>query len=428
MEGTEHRQPNQRLQEHMNEAGFRQNELADNVNVFLIGAGHPGTVSDRTVRQWLTGKTRWPHPRQLQALEAVFGCTAEELGFVPPPGRRTNTSTPESPVLRRTFFTATTGTTAAAVVPLFSARPNRVGTTDVIELRKGLDALMALDAHRGGHEALESAALSGARQALDLQQKAATQSIRKRLFTVAADYTATAAWSAIDARRSDRAQTHLDRALYLAGMAKDGAAQLRVWNSYAMLAHQRQEHTKAIDAGYAAQAVGICRRDPLYASLAHARTAVGHATKGDRQAALRSLGYAEAALSKADRDQPRPSWIAFYDLSELTALMAIVRDRIGDSEEAEAASHRALSSIPRQFHRNRALATARLALAQLHQREIEEACATASSVFDLMAGYPIPGRMRSLLGDFYRDLITLAPDAAIAGEWGDRFRSEWSRA
>jgi hypothetical protein len=96
--------------------------------------------------------------------------------------------------------------------------------------------------------------------------------------------------------------------------------------------------------------------------------------------------------------------------------------------EAEAASHQALSSIPEQFRRNRALATTRLALAQLHQRDIHLACDTAESVFTMMSGTPIPGRMRSLLGDFYRDLITLAPKSTITQEWGERFRLEWSRS
>ncbi|MFJ9212812.1 hypothetical protein [Streptomyces sp. NPDC102264] len=327
---------------------------------------------------------------------------------------------------RRNFLTATVGTTAAAVAPLIA--PHSVGTSDVIRLRSGLDALMALDATRGGHDGLEYAALTSANEALEMQKQAASQRIRQRLFSVAADYTATAAWSAIDTRRSNRAQSLLDRALYLAGMAKDPIAELRVWNSYAMLAHQRDQHAEAVDSGYAAQATAIARRNPLYGSLAHARTAVAHSNLGDRQAALRSLGYAEEALGKAALDEPRPSWLAFYGPSELTAMTAIIRDRTGDPVEAEAASHRALAAIPAQFRRNRALATTRLALAQLHQRDIDQACATASTVFALMSGNPMPGRMRSLLGDYYRDLITLAPDASVAREWGDRYRSEWSRA
>nr|WP_206326435.1 helix-turn-helix domain-containing protein [Streptomyces sp. N502] len=411
----------------MQEAGFTQGELAEAVNDRLRASGHEGTVSDRTVRNWLTGKTRWPHPRQRAALEAVFGCTAEELGFSPPTSIRSTTE-PEQPVRRRNFVTATTGSAVAVVAPVQNSRPTSVGTSDVIRLRSGLDSLMALDASRGGHEGLERAALAGADEALDKVKLAASQRIRQRLFSVAANYTATAAWAAIDSRGLDRAQARLDRALYLAGMAKDPVVEMRVWNSYAMLARQRDQYTEAVDAGYAAQATTIARRDHFYGSLAHARTALAHANVGDRQAAIRSLGYAQEAMEKAPQDEPRPSWVSFYGVAELTAITAIVRDRIGDAPESEAASHQALAAIPKHFRRNRALATTQLALAQVHQREVEQACATAASVFELMSGNPIPGRLRSLLGDFYRDLITLVPDAAVAQEWGDRYRSEWSRA
>ncbi|MET9778491.1 XRE family transcriptional regulator [Streptomyces sp. NPDC006367] len=418
---------NESLSSVMHENGLTQAELADRVNAHLVSAGYDGTVGDRTVRNWLTGRTAWPHPRQREALEAVFGRAAEELGFSPPARRRRTSNPSEDPVRRRNFLTAVSGTTAAVAVPRVGVPP-RVGTSDVLRLRSGLDALMALDDSRGGHEDLERAALAGAAEALGKQKLAATQRIRLRLFSVAADYTATAAWSALDARRSDRAYALLGKALYLAGMAQDSVAELRIWNSYAMLAHQRGERTEAVDSARAAQAAPITRRDPFFASLAHARTAIGHSNLGDRQAAIRSLGHAEEALGKAEPDRPRPSWTAFYGAAELTAMTAIVRDRIGDSAEAEAASHKALGAIPEQFRRNRALATARLALAQLHQRDIDQACATASSVFELMKGSPLPGRMRSLLGDYYRDLITLAPDAAVAQEWGDRYRAEWRRA
>lgn len=326
---------------------------------------------------------------------------------------------------RRNFLTAVGGT--AAAVPLVAARPYSVGTTDVIRLRSGLDTLTALDASRGGHEALERSALAGAAEALDLQKRAASQRIRQRLFSVAANYTASAAWSAVDARRSGRALGHLNRALYLAGMAKDPVAELRVWNSHAMLALHRGEYAHAVDAGQAAQATAVTRRDPLFASLAHARTAIGHSSTGDRRGALRSLGHAEDALAKADPAELRPSWVAFYGPAELLAITAIVRDGLGDAADAEAASHRALAALPEQYRRNRALATLQLALAQLHQRDVDQACATTERVFALMQGNALPGRMRSYLGDFLRDLITLAPHSTTAREWEDRYRSEWSQ-
>lgn len=412
----------------MREAGFTQAELADAVNAHLWSAGHEGTVSDRTVRHWLTRRTRWPQPRQRQALEAVFGCGAVELGFTPPTSRHSPTTTPEQTVRRRHFLAATTGTTAAVILPATDVRPHAVGASDVHRLRDGLDELDALDAHRGGHDELERAALAGAHRALEMQKLPTTQRIRHRLFSVAASYTETAAWSALDARQPERAQRHLDRALYLAGLAQDDVAEFQVWNAYAMLARQQGDYEEAVGAAQAAQRLGVARRDPFFASLAHARTAIGHAYLGERQVALRSLGWAEEALDKASPQEPRPSWVAFYGEGELSALTAIVRRCVGDYAEAEAASHQALAAIPERFRRNRAMVTTDVAWAQLHQGEVEQACATAATVFDSMAGAPLPGRLRSLLGDFHRDLITLAPRHPVTRDWGDRYRAEWSRA
>ncbi|BFO18162.1 hypothetical protein SHKM778_45500 [Streptomyces sp. KM77-8] len=110
-------QGNESLNSAMRESGLTQAELADKVNAHLIRAGHEGTVGDRTIRNWLTGKTGWPHPRQRAALEAVFGCTAGELGFSPPARRRHTSNPEENPVRRRNFLTVAGGTTAAVMFP-----------------------------------------------------------------------------------------------------------------------------------------------------------------------------------------------------------------------------------------------------------------------------------------------------------------------
>lgn len=413
---------NFRLKIAMTERGFQQAELAKAVNAELLAAGERDSVGDRTVRTWLTGKSTWPHCAKRNALEAVFRCTIEALGFYPPGSPAPPQEDPD--VIRRRFLAGAGGTAAAVAIPLVSARPSSVGTSDVIRLRKGMDRLTALDQSRGGHTDLERKALAGATEAVDLQGKAATQRIRQRLFSVAADYTAMAAWSCIDARQLDRAQTHLNEALRLAGMAQDPVAQMRVWNSTAILAHQRGDIGQGIAAAQAAQSTKITRRDPLFGSLAHARAAIGHAHQ-DPQAAVRSLGYAEEALGKA-QPQPRPGWVAFYGPAELHALAAIVREYLGQPAEAEAASYRALAALPKEYRRNRAMTTVHLAVAQLHQGDAEQACASTEGVFNLMSGSPLPGRLRVLLGDFYRDLLTHAPSAQVAREWADRYRSEWS--
>jgi tetratricopeptide (TPR) repeat protein len=402
-------------------------ELADAVNDAIREfTGHPGTTSERTVFRWLSGENRWPQERQRRALEMVTGLSATALGFVPR-GRRETVppALPEDPdVRRRQFCGAATGPAAAAVIP--APRLSRVGTSDVIRLRDDVERLVALDADRGGHGRLAQAALAGADEALGLQKKSTTQRVRQRLYALASDFTATAAWALIDAGQLDGAGQHLDRALTLAGLAQDAEMTMQVWNLRAMLARQRKRYPEAVAAAQAAQATPIVRRSPLHASLAQARMAVVLAHSGDRRAALRCLGRAEEALVKTDPAEPRSTWIAFYSWAELHSLTAIVRDVVGDPAQAEAAAHRALAALPDSYRRNRAHTTARLALAQLHQDDIEQACATSGAVFAIMAGAPLPGRMRQLLGDFQRDLIARAPSAHIAHEWTDLYRSEWS--
>jgi tetratricopeptide (TPR) repeat protein len=405
-------------------------ELADAVND-AIGefTGKKGTTSERTVFRWLSGESQWPQERQRRALETVTGLPSLALGFVPRGKSKPDPALPEGPdVHRRRFFGTAAGTAAAAAIPInpASARPSRVGTHDVIRLRDKVERLVAQDAQRGGH-GLERAALDGAAEALGLQKKSTTQRVRQRLFALASDFTATAAWSLIDAGQLEGAARHLDRALTLAGLAQESEMAMQVWNLRAMLARQRHEYAEAVAAAQAAHATAIARRSPLHTSLAHARTAVGLAHSGDTRAALSFLGRAEEALSKADLTQPRSTWIAFYGPAELYSLTAIVRDVVGQPEEAEAASHRALAALPKSYRRNRAYTTARLALAQLHQGDIEQACDTAGAVFTIMEDAPLPGRMRQLLGNFQRDLIVQAPSEHIAHEWTDRYRTEWSR-
>ncbi|MFH8500661.1 hypothetical protein [Streptomyces coeruleorubidus] len=410
-------------------------ELADAVNK-AIGdlTGKPGATSERTVFRWLSGENQWPQARQRTALEIVTGRTITTLGFVPRGKRKMTVPAsparpPEDPsVHRRRFVGAATGTAAAVAIPLASAssRPSNVGTSDVIRLRDHVENLVELDAARGGHAALERAALAGASEALNLQKQSTTQRVRQRLFALASDFTSAAAWSLIDAGQLDGAGRHLDRALTLAGMAQDSDMTMQVWNLRAMLARQRGEYAEAVAAAQAAQATTVARRRPMNASLAHARTAIGLAHSGDHRAALRSLGRAEDAMSKADMSEPLPVWMAFYGPAELHSINAIVQDVVGHPAEAEAASYRALVALPEAYLRNRANVTVRLALAQLHQGDVEQAVATSGEAFTIMAGYPIPGRVRQALGDFQRDLITLAPSAHIAEEWIDRYRTEWS--
>lgn len=414
----------------MSERGMSVRELADAVND-AVGrlTGRPGATSERTVYRWLSGQNRWPQARQRLALEAVTGLPAVRLGFVPrgkPHDHDPVRPEEGSDVERRRFLGAAASTAAVTIslTPNASARPSRVGTADVVRLRAGIERLVALDDERGGH-GLEHVALAGAAEALGLQERAATQRVRQRLFALATDYTAQAAWSRIDAGQLDGVEARLERALTLAGLAQDSERSMQVWNLRAMLARQRGAHHEAVAAAEAGLVTAVARRSPVHASLAHARTAVCLAHSGQARPALRHLARAEDKLAKADLQQPRSSWLMFYGPAELYSLTAIVHDVVGRPAEAEAASHHALAELGPAYRRNRGHTLARLALAQLHQGDIEQACTTSGEVFDVMAGTALPGRLRQLLGDFQRDLLARAP-RPMAHEWTDRYRTQWS--
>ncbi|MFF1343954.1 hypothetical protein ACFVYT_40060 [Streptomyces sp. NPDC058290] len=147
----------------MDQHGLSAGALAELVNDAMTDiTGRRGTTGERHAFRWLSGESAWPQHRYRRALEAVTGLAAPDLGFVPRRAARPARAQdhPEEPVLRRTFLTATTGTTVS-LTPLAATRP-AVGTADVARLRSGLDTLLALDDARGGHAALERAALAGA--------------------------------------------------------------------------------------------------------------------------------------------------------------------------------------------------------------------------------------------------------------------------
>ncbi|MFE2634062.1 helix-turn-helix domain-containing protein [Streptomyces scopuliridis] len=166
---------NQKLMSRMDEAGFTQNELAEAVNAYLRALGHDGTVSDRTVRNWLTGKTRWPHSRQREALETVFNCRITELGFASRGEPASSFSGPtEDRVLRRHFISASAGITltAASTAPAHGhAAQRRVGAGDVERLLGKFTSLIVSDHRYGGRLTIETQASALAAEALALQKR-----------------------------------------------------------------------------------------------------------------------------------------------------------------------------------------------------------------------------------------------------------------
>ncbi|WP_431774849.1 helix-turn-helix transcriptional regulator [Streptomyces cucumeris] len=405
------------LRDRIEDRGLTQAELAHRMNTAIERlTGRLGTVSERTVHNLVSGRTRWPQARIRAALRDVFGSPAEELGFTPPGVTRRPPQT-EKPVRRRHFVTTTTGSALFAMAPLVA--PSTVGVADVQRLRNRLASMWLMDDRKGGGPDLESHAVQHADYALDLLQNgSATQRVRGRLYALAASFTAGAMWTAVDSGQLARAERHLEKAITLAGLSGDGQVQHQTWRYAAMLADQRGRPADSIAAAEAAMSTAAHRRDPLYASLSHARLALAASTERDTHRARRAVDRAAEAFSHADPDRPRPASMDFYTRGELDGLTAITLLRLGHPARSECHTHRCLAALRPDQHRNRAYYNLHLALAQLRQGEVEQACATAGMVN--MTPGAAGGRTGRLLETFTAALNSLAPDAAVTRDWNDR--------
>lgn len=389
--------------------GMTASELAEQMNqALLMKTGRMGELTDRTIRRFLSGQTRWPQSRQRLALQHVFGSTAEQLGFLSPTAPHHS----EDPVQRRTFLSRSAALAASPVIPAPSG--SRVGRSDVAALQVALNDLVASYSLLGSDHSLEVTALQHGQRAIDLVQNcSASSKVRQLAYALASDAVNTAGWSAMETGAYDRAQQYLERSLALAGLAADSTTVMGAWNGLALLAQRRSHFSDAAAAAEAACNTGVARRDPLFASLAHARAAIAHSAASDRRKALRSIDHAEKGLERSKENEERPVWIHFYDKAELNGLAALMSLQLGRHADAEYHAHRALARLKPELQRNRAYYTALLGLSQIRQDELEQGCATLNPLF--AGSLPRSERINDMLRDFRRHAADTG--SAIARRW-----------
>ncbi|MGG8409429.1 XRE family transcriptional regulator [Streptomyces sp. 12297] len=399
----------------MRSQGYSSRELADLVNR-AVGelTGKVGGLDDSSIRAWRSGRVRCPKSAQLAALELVSGRTAAALGFV----RRTRTRREVSAVDRRAFMTAVATTAAVLTAPQTSAAvPRRVGMADVALIHQAFADIVASDHRHGGQLGIEQRSAELADEALSLQSAgSASQRVRTSLYASAASFRSSAMWAAIDGRRFGDAQTHMREAQALAELSGDQTIKFRIWSHAGTMYRHMGHPAEAAAANDVARRLGLTRRDPLFASLGLARSAAIHAAAGNRPAVGRAIGQAQEAMHRADPATPRPMWLtAFYDESEIHALALSAYLSLGDWATAEMHAHHCLAGLRPHMARSRAITTARLALAQLEQKEPGLAVDTAMQVpADAATGHP---RVAAMLTDFGKRLNQITPRSNHTAAW-----------
>ncbi|MGW1279866.1 XRE family transcriptional regulator [Streptomyces tsukubensis] len=411
---------NTALEVWMAEQGYSSNSLADAVNRSLEQlTGRPGGLDGSSVRGWKAGRVKWPKSATRRALEDIAGLPATALGFIPRGRTSSALVSPqqEDPDMKRRTVVGGIVTAAVAAAAPGAASPRRIGMSDVDRLQKRFAEIVASDHRHGGQLGIEQRAAALADEALNLQNAGnATQRVRSSLYASAAAFRSSAMWAAIDGRRYDVAKTHMREAQALAEMSGDQAIKFRIWSHTGTMYRHLGRPADALAANDVARSLFLTRRDPLFASLGLARQGAIQGTAQDRRGTRRAFDQAQEAMLRSDPTDYRPVWmLAFYDQAELDSLALSAHLAMGDYPAAEYHAHRCLSALRPHMIRSRAIATTRLAHAQLAQGAADAATVTAMKVpADIATHHAWVARM---LQEFGAALRATAPGSATAQTW-----------
>ncbi|MFI8852513.1 transcriptional regulator [Streptomyces sp. NPDC053499] len=416
------RQPNERLQALIQEAGCSNAGLARRVN--MCGAEHGLDLRyDKTsVARWLRGQQ--PRGRAPGIIAEALGrklgrtVTIDEIGMANGKNLASGVGLQFAPTVvgaveqvcelwrsdvgRRDFLTGSTVAASALVEPSrdwLITQPDhqvarssgaRVGEADVAAVQAMTEALSDLD-HRYGSGHIRPVVVHYLNSVVSgLLGGSYKEAVGRSLFAAVARLTELAGYMAVDTGQHGLAQRYYIQSLRLAQAAGD-----RAYGGYVLaagmshLAASLGNPREIAQLARAAQEGARGRVTPRVEAMFHAAEARGHALMGDARAcqasvtrALTAMDGAEVAAEAGDD----PSWIAHFDRAYLADELAHCHRDLGQAESAAARAEEAVTGHPHGRARRRAIGLFLLAGAQVQQREVERACQTGGQAAQLLAG------------------------------------------
>ncbi|OIJ97889.1 transcriptional regulator [Streptomyces sp. MUSC 14] len=446
------RQPNERLQALIQEAGCSNAGLARRVN--MCGAEHGLDLRyDKTsVARWLRGQQ--PRGRAPAVIAEALGrklgrtVTIDEIGMANGKNLASGVGLQFSPTVlgaieqvcelwrsdvgRRDFLSGSSVAASALVEPsrdwLISAPDSqvarqagpRVGQADVAAVRSMTQALTDLDHQFGsGHvrpvvvhylNSVVSGLLAGSYR----------EAVGRELFAAVARLTELAGYMAVDTGQPGLAQRYYIQSLRLAQAAGDrGYGGYVLAASMSHLAAQLGNPREISQLARAAQEGARGQVTPRVEAMFHAAEARGHALLGDARAAQTATGRAVTAMEQADdASGDDPAWIRHFDEAYLADELAHCHRDLGQAEQAARYAEQSLAGHPEHRARRRAIGYVLLATAQVQQREIEQACTTGLKAVELLQSLR-SNRGAEYLEDLQQRLEPFGEEAVVR-EFGAR--------
>jgi tetratricopeptide (TPR) repeat protein len=303
-----------------------------------------------------------------------------------------------SDVDRRAFLRIAASSIAASAVTEVGAA-QRLGERDVLAIRDMIAQFSRLDQrHGGGHarRALTQYFYTDVVEALAGTFR--SDSVKRQLFSAAAEASYLVGWMAFDDGRQEEARKSFELATKLAGEVNDAALAGHVLRA---MAHQ------AIDLGLRAQALRFSSmsaegdhfrravpRERALIGVVHARALVAN---GEHKAAVRSLNRAEKDLAAASSDDDEPDRVFFFQEASLAHETACALRDMGDLKGAIGQFNRSVEARKASaFTRTHSVTLGYLAETHALNGDLDEACATWAKSLDAMDGIR-SGRTRKIL-------------------------------
>ncbi|GLF97290.1 tetratricopeptide repeat protein [Streptomyces yaizuensis] len=423
------RQPNERLQALIQEAGCSNAGLARRVNMVGAERGLDLRYDKTSVARWLRGQQ--PRGRAPGIIAEALGrklgrtVTIDEIGMANGKNLASGVGLQFSPTVlgaieqvcelwrsdvgRRDFLSGASVAASALVEPsrdwlitgadtqVARTAGARVGASDVEAVRAMTRALTDLD-HRFGSGHVRPVVVHYLNSVVSgLLSGSYRESVGRELFAAVARLTELAGYMAVDTGQPGLAQRYYIQALRLAQAAGD-----RAYGGYVLaasmshLAAQLGNPREIAQLARAAQEGARGHVTPRAEAMFYAAEARGHALLGDARTCQTVAGRASAALERAEpATGDDPDWIAHFDRAYLADELAHCYRDLGQGEAAARQATDALEGHPESRARRRAIGLVLLASAQVQQREVEQACHTGTRAVELL------GRLRSTRGAEY---------------------------